>query len=534
MQNHFEPSDQMANSRNASFPNVTDTFAGEADLPFCPSGLAFLDATSHLISHPKIKDWLQLLLLGLAAELARRIGTKLCVWARYVFCITSSHYMNDEAYDWLMAYWMHDPTWQERGRRFIEPIRIRKERQLKLVSFLVNGDAGAWYMMWLGWTLVILHRKAKKNYTWHSETEVLEVTMLTTSRQRFEDLLLLAKEAYLVNEEDKITVKMVDESEDTGEWREVATKYKRPLSSVVTEASAKEKLERDMIGFLEAENCLGLYSENALRSLGVPGSGKTSVIHALASACDLDIYVVSLATAGGVCCSMEGIDVSMPEGSSTLNRQGDDETDDEDEDNDSEGSSKRKDSANRSVTRGSAVTLSGLLNAIDGVAGSEGRILFMTTNHIEKLDPALIRPGRADIRVEFKNANKSMCRDLFKVFYPVTGEYPVEYARASDVRPSVSAALPEREFSPAQIQGMLMMHRVYPGEALDAIPTWIEAKRKEKADEERKKEQVAEAKTSKEEEGTTKNGADKKAKEDVTGVQEVLTVAVETKHSPAS
>ena len=39
------------------------------------------------------------------------------------------------------------------------------------------------------------------------------------------------------------------------------------------------------------------------------------------------------------------------------------------------------------------VTFSGLLNAIDGVASQEGRIFIMTTNHIEKLDPALIRPG---------------------------------------------------------------------------------------------------------------------------------------------
>ena len=39
------------------------------------------------------------------------------------------------------------------------------------------------------------------------------------------------------------------------------------------------------------------------------------------------------------------------------------------------------------------LTFSGLLNAIDGVTSTEGRILFMTTNHVDKLDPALIRPG---------------------------------------------------------------------------------------------------------------------------------------------
>ena len=39
------------------------------------------------------------------------------------------------------------------------------------------------------------------------------------------------------------------------------------------------------------------------------------------------------------------------------------------------------------------VSFSGLLNALDGVRSQEGRILFMSTNHIEKLDPALLGPG---------------------------------------------------------------------------------------------------------------------------------------------
>lgn len=46
------------------------------------------------------------------------------------------------------------------------------------------------------------------------------------------------------------------------------------------------------------------------------------------------------------------------------------------------------------------VTFSGLLNALDGAAAQEGRLLFMTTNHIEKLDSALIRPGRCDYRLK--------------------------------------------------------------------------------------------------------------------------------------
>jgi chaperone BCS1 len=45
------------------------------------------------------------------------------------------------------------------------------------------------------------------------------------------------------------------------------------------------------------------------------------------------------------------------------------------------------------------VSMSGLLNAIDGVASQEGRVLVMTTNHPENLDKALVRPGRIDMEI---------------------------------------------------------------------------------------------------------------------------------------
>ena len=63
------------------------------------------------------------------------------------------------------------------------------------------------------------------------------------------------------------------------------------------------------------------------------------------------------------------------------------------------------------------VTLSGLLNALDGIGAQEGRILFATTNNHAALDPALIRPGRMDAHIEFKFASKSQAEELFKCFY---------------------------------------------------------------------------------------------------------------------
>ena len=65
----------------------------------------------------------------------------------------------------------------------------------------------------------------------------------------------------------------------------------------------------------------------------------------------------------------------------------------------------------------SSVTFSGFLNALDGVASGEERIIFMTTNHHEKLDPALIRPGRVDLSVFVDDASPTQARTLFTRFY---------------------------------------------------------------------------------------------------------------------
>jgi mitochondrial chaperone BCS1 len=65
----------------------------------------------------------------------------------------------------------------------------------------------------------------------------------------------------------------------------------------------------------------------------------------------------------------------------------------------------------------SSVTFSGFLNALDGVASGEERIIFLTTNHVSRLDPALIRPGRVDLSQLIDDANPSQAKELFTRFY---------------------------------------------------------------------------------------------------------------------
>lgn len=77
------------------------------------------------------------------------------------------------------------------------------------------------------------------------------------------------------------------------------------------------------------------------------------------------------------------------------------------------------------------MTFSGLLNALDGVASSEERIIFMTTNHYDKLDPALIRPGRVDVHELLDDAAGEQAERLFRKFYGIA---PGDDAGAGRIR----------------------------------------------------------------------------------------------------
>lgn len=57
------------------------------------------------------------------------------------------------------------------------------------------------------------------------------------------------------------------------------------------------------------------------------------------------------------------------------------------------------------------------LEVLDGYCYFNECMVFMTTNHIDKLDSALIRPGRMDHKIEFENANKEQIIQIIKYFY---------------------------------------------------------------------------------------------------------------------
>lgn len=164
---------------------------------------------------------------------------------------------------------------------------------------------------------------------------------------------------------------------------------------------------------------------------GTPGSGKSSLIHALAGELALDIYVISLSASWMNDSTLTNLMSRIPARSILLLEDLDAAfTHSTSRDSDSTGAPegkkegpKNKDEddkkdVKKDVNDQNTLSLSGLLNSLDSIQASEGRILFATTNHLERLDPALSRPGRMDVWVEFKNASKYQAEGLFRNFFP--------------------------------------------------------------------------------------------------------------------
>ena len=73
------------------------------------------------------------------------------------------------------------------------------------------------------------------------------------------------------------------------------------------------------------------------------------------------------------------------------------------------------------------LNLSFILNLIDGIIEMPGRIIIMTTNHIDKIDPALIRPGRIDFKIEMKPMSKNNICKIIQHYYEITDSDMLAY-----------------------------------------------------------------------------------------------------------
>ncbi|PVF97722.1 P-loop containing nucleoside triphosphate hydrolase protein [Serendipita vermifera] len=329
------------------------------------------------------------------------------------------------------------------------------------------------------------------------------------------------------------------------------------MDSIVLESNVKDMIVADCKDFMNSEEWYaerGIPYRRGYLLYGVPGSGKTSLIHALAGELGLDIYALSLSSKGmsdntltqlmgriptRCIVLMEDLDASFTHSTSR--------------DSKSTGVPTAPTSTQAAEPDGNTLTLSGLLNAIDGVTAPEGRILVATTNHIDRLDEALRRPGRMDVWINFKYATKWQAEGIFKRFFPTkskpsqsgsqtpTGSessgnknLPTEGSVADGVKRKRASTplfaldeeelstlakkfgeqIPEDEVSVAGLQGFLLKNKARPRECVEEVAAWIveerERREKLKKEKEEKEKKEKEEKEKKEKEEKEKADGDKK------------------------
>jgi chaperone BCS1 len=103
----------------------------------------------------------------------------------------------------------------------------------------------------------------------------------------------------------------------------------------------------------------------------------------------------------------------------------------------------------------------------------------MTTNHIEHLDDALIRPGRVDKKVYFKLADGDMSSKLFRLIFQEsterdkTSENQIDDGKTDKLANKFAAEVPEKVFSPAEVLSFLLNHKDSPTDAVTDVKEWV-------------------------------------------------------------
>jgi chaperone BCS1 len=187
-----------------------------------------------------------------------------------------------------------------------------------------------------------------------------------------------------------------------GSWTRLDSLAPRDLASVILPPGQLERLTADVSTFLDSEpeylrKCIPWHRGHLYT--GPPGTGKTSVARAIASHFGMDVWYLPLADVKA--------DGELLRVASEINPRSMLLLEDVDV--------FRATTARDDNTTG--VTLSGLLNTLDGIATPHGLLTIMTTNAPDLLDDAVVRAGRVDLIEHFGHADERQVRRLLARWY---------------------------------------------------------------------------------------------------------------------
>lgn len=258
-----------------------------------------------------------------------------------------------------------------------------------------------------------------------------------------------------------------------GKWVSQDSNNRRKLETVVLDGNRLEEFKSDLDCFLKSEEWyhnLGISYTRGYLLYGYPGTGKTSLIKGLSTYTKRHMHYLILQNVKSdeqllellrdidyrsTILIIEDIDCVSKV---TEKRKDEIKSDVKDELNKiKEEIMEKLDKKSPRIDHvefKSELTLSGLLNGIDGIFSNDGRIMIMTTNRPQVLDEALIRPGRIDKKIFFDMASNEQIKNIYRMMFEKDMGDKIDLFK-------------DRKYSPAAISSFFLQYRSNPDELFD-------------------------------------------------------------------
>ncbi|KAK6072003.1 mitochondrial chaperone BCS1 [Seiridium cupressi] len=431
---------------------------------------------------------------------------------------------------WYLRRWDYDSDDEESGDESGEAAK-------KALNY--TPSFGTHYFWYKGRLLLFKRNSKEQKNNFLSVSEREEISVCCFGRNPWIIKKLLHEARVIYNKKDQAKTLIYRGTTRSGSteptWQRCLARNSRPFSTVILNEKTKTDLIEDVTDYLHPAtqrwySNRGIPYRRGYLLYGPPGTGKSSLSLALAGFFKMRIYIVSLSSVTSSEENLISLFAELPRRCVVLlediDTAGLTHTREEGKQNTETPSSEEalqpgqltpgsgNTNGNKEANPG-RLSLSGLLNILDGVASQEGRVLIMTTNHVDKLDKALIRPGRVDMIVEFGRADAEMTAAIFRaIFARLEADaastkvaeadklldpemlkkqakekallQKEEDARIEAMALEFASRIPTHEFSPAELQGHLLRHKRDPRAAVDKSEEFVEQTRKDRKDKELK------------------------------------------------
>lgn len=370
------------------------------------------------LNNPFMSGGLVLMLFGGILATLRKIPEKMFDWTKSRFSITVHVTSDSPVFEWL-TLWLDEHPYSKKARRLNAGIERSK-------TFDDGGVSGS-----IGWPRILISPahgdhffRYKNRFVWlnRSKLESKGAQALEKMLQQNEEytITVIGKSQVVIREllDDAKKVAKIKQQEEERvyisrrDWWEKLNGYiPRPLESVILPEGWSDEIMTDVRTFLASKKWYedhGIPYHRGYLFSGIPGTGKTSVIAAIGHELRMNLYSLNLGGKDMNDSDLVSLMLSVPAGCIVLF---------EDIDGVLPNRTGKKKSKKETTEEKNKVSLSCLLNCLDGLLANTGIVVFMTSNHPENLDPALIRPGRVDFKKDFGYAEPNQISRLFQRFY---------------------------------------------------------------------------------------------------------------------